>query len=392
VYEFPGNRANTAAADILARQAATSESLLKVLTGVANARVLYHIDQTVNVVSEQILVGTSQPIKLTPGNESDPAVNGVTYINVGLILHLSAQLPGHRDDGAKPDVSLQARLSSLDQGQAIMKSKSTVVRTTTVSETQPLEFGQPRVLLGTNSNPGTALTQPVTYVIRYVFDEVHQSRGVPLAATPTPALAQAAMTPNGAKAEFPTQFEATAYEVKVTPQRMAALDGEALAREAGTAEKLLGRLAEIGETKITYGINQVVNVLSDQVTISTNKWLVTGVRTLAGPNGAQQVSSQTAHKVGLSVRFAGVWPTNADALPNVTLQIQSSELDQSGTPLSPDVKATRIFQRSRTHSESLEFNKPRVMVSIVSSDDSGKPALATVSVFRYCFSPTNRSP
>ena len=384
VYELQGNRMDTVTPDALAREAATPESLLKVLSNVGSVRILYHVDQPVNVGSEQIIVGSSEPRKVVRSNAADGSVNAVTYVNVGLILRLSAQLPGPEQTSIKPELSLRVQLSRLGNPQPAPETTAGGIRSATFLQVVPLEFGQPRVILGTNSNPATAQVQPATYIIRYVFDELgRRSEQATLPAGPGTARAQS--NPQSTPPEFPAQFEATAYEIEVPPGGVTQLDGAALERDAGSAEKLLARLGEIGKAKITYRLNQAVNVLSDQVSVRTNAMLTTGVRTVSGPTGPRPISSRAAHPVGFSVRFAGAWPKRPSDPPNVTLYLQSSEVGHGGTSLSPEVEAPRVYVRSSTHSESLEFNRPRVLLSLAAADQSG-PAI--VSVFRYLFIPS----
>ncbi len=340
VYELQSARANTLVVTSLAHQAATSESLLRALNRFGAARILYDIDQPANVFSEQILVSSSEPVKVAA--KLPPNSSLTTYVNVGLILGLSAEIPRRGDRNAKPPVSLLARVSTLGQSQAGLNRKAPV-RSARLKQSEPLEFGQARVMLGTNSNPVTALTEPVTYVVRYVFDELPESSGEPLAPNAAPGLAQTASSPNGAQAEFRAQFEATAYEVGLPAERIAALDSAALARNAGTPEKLLGWLGEIGEARITYQISEVVNVLSDEVQVSTNEW----IRMNSG--------SQMLQPFGFHVRFAGIWPTSPAVAPNVTLTMGASGHSQG-------MVAPRIYSRSISHSEALEFDQPRVML------------------------------
>ena len=385
VYELQTDRVDTLTPDALVGQAATSESLLKALRGFGSARVLYQVDQFVNAASEQILIGSGEPLRLGSNEDADQSFTGVTYINVGLILQLAAETTRAGQTGENPEVSLKAQLSTLGREQPPPRNKSAAIRAVKFAEAEPLEFNRPRVALGTNSNPATAQTQPMAYIIRYVFDELRPSpANADLHVQPVVGSEVARTNSGVAPFEFPALFRATAYEVKINPDHLLELDGDSLRREATTAEKLLARLAEIGEARITYSISQVVNVLSDNAIFSTNKMLVTGVRSASGPTGPRPIFSKAAHNFGFSARFAGAWPTQNSATPNVTLLIQSSGLVPGVAPLTPEFKADGTYVRSITHSELLEFGKPRVILSVVSADESSP---ATVSVFRYLFSP-----
>ena len=93
---------------VLTRQAATPETLLAALAQTGKPRLLYRIEQPVNVFSTRIIIGSSEPvISGTRTTTTGGTVNSINYQNVGFIVGLSAQGsaegPEHRgsdcDDG-----------------------------------------------------------------------------------------------------------------------------------------------------------------------------------------------------------------------------------------------------------------------------------------------------
>ncbi len=391
VYELQAaGRADTLDPQVLALQAATPESLLKALTNFAESRIVYHIDQPVNVFSEGIIIGSSEPI--ITGSRTDIAgnsVNSIAYRNVGLTLRLSARVAPESAERRNPEVSLVAQISTIDHREGgTTADRRAAAGAVTLNQTEPLEFRQPRVVLGARSAPATGQTNQVVYILRYVFDEYVPKGGAAgeagAAAMRAPVAAGFQTNPNGPEVTLPAQFQATAYEVLAPRDCLAGLDAKALEQEAATAEQLLGALNRIGDATITYRLDQAVNVLSDQASISTNQMIVVGARTASGPGGRHPVFSKMGERVGFRVRLSATTPEGTNHHPNVSLMFQSSGLTESDTELTAGTRAEAIQMRSAAHSEPLEFGPPRVILHAVSPEGQ---ATTKLTVFRYLFRP-----
>lgn len=159
-------------AKALARQAATPEALLKVLAETGNARILYRIDQPVNVYSERITVGSREPVVVgTRKTNTGQAINMISYQNVGVIVRLSAQKPLSEADHPEPNVSMSVELAALAHSDIEMApgQKAVTTRTVSIEHSEPLEFGRPLVMLAVSSASSAEQTTPTVYVIRYFF-------------------------------------------------------------------------------------------------------------------------------------------------------------------------------------------------------------------------------
>jgi len=379
VYELDAaGKSNSLDPEALAREAATPAALLSALSNIAKTRIVFRIDQPVNVFSEQIAVGASEPV--VTATRTDPAgraVNLIRYSNVGLILQISAERPPQAGNSGQPVVKLAARISALSDGNAggAPALKAASVRAAAVDQTGPLEFGHPRVMVGASSTPGGD-ELPIVYVARYVFD-TSRSPGNAAGAKPIPVTSDTGTN-------RPAQFQAAAYEVKVPQGRILQLDADTLAAAAGTPEQLLSALAALGEAKLAYRIDQVVNVLSDEVTVSTNEQIAVGARMSSGPDGQRQLLTRMNRRVGLQVRLSAPPPSKDSRHPNVSFTLQASGLGESKTEVTAGVKAPATYVRSTTHSEPLEFGQPRVIVYVAAQDPQ---ASASCCVFRYVFNP-----
>ena len=94
VYEvqLPENRVAEFEAPALEAKAGTPQDLTKALGEFGKTRVLYKIDQTVNLYGENIVLGASEPmITGTRMMNTGSSVNTITYQHVGLIVSFAAQ-------------------------------------------------------------------------------------------------------------------------------------------------------------------------------------------------------------------------------------------------------------------------------------------------------------
>ena len=76
---------------VLTRRAANPETLLAALGQTGKVRLLYRIEQPVNVFSASSIIGSSEPVITgTRTTTTGAAINMISYQNVGFIVRLSA--------------------------------------------------------------------------------------------------------------------------------------------------------------------------------------------------------------------------------------------------------------------------------------------------------------
>lgn len=120
------------------------------------------------------------------------------------------------------------------------------------------------------------------------------------------------------------QFQATVYEVQGTSERLGSLDANALTSQAATPEALLSTLAQTGEARLLYRIEQPVNVFSTTITIGSSEAVVTGTRATTTGQAVNNISYQN---VGVIVRLSAQGPPRDEsgAAPIVTTAIRRVE-------------------------------------------------------------------
>ncbi len=174
VYEIEGpvDRLGTLDARKLAKEGDGEGALLTTFSSVGAARVLYRIDQPVNLYSERITVGGSEP--MVTGTRMDArgnAINNVTYQNVGVILGITAKSPSAGSRRREPDVTLDVRLAVLGKGgpEIAPGRKAAVPRTLALEHTAPLRFNRSVVMLSSAPASEGPQGSAVAYVMQYRF-------------------------------------------------------------------------------------------------------------------------------------------------------------------------------------------------------------------------------
>jgi len=158
----------------LEAKAATPQELAKALEEFGKPKVLYKIDQTVNLFGESISLGTHQPIVTNSRSTAGGSmINSVTYQQVGLIVNLTANSPLKESSNKVLYVQMNVELAAtFESGIEISpQTKAASTRNISLSHSETPRFGKPLVLLNV-SVPGAEKSYPVAYVIRYVFREV----------------------------------------------------------------------------------------------------------------------------------------------------------------------------------------------------------------------------
>lgn len=179
VYEvqMPENRIPNLNAHVLEGRAKTEQEMAKALADIGKTKLLYKVDQTVNLYGENITLGTSEPmVTSTRMDLRGNAINSITYQKVGLMIRVSAKPPSPEAKRKAPDTQVNFHLSALaDSGVEVAHNvKASVIRNVELNHGETPRFGKPCVLLNVSTEGGGAATLPTAYVFRYVFSEAKQ--------------------------------------------------------------------------------------------------------------------------------------------------------------------------------------------------------------------------
>jgi len=177
VYEVqvPAASAGELDGNTLAAKAATAEDLRKALADFGPTKILYTVDQPVNLYSDCLTIGSREPFVVQARmTESGAIIKTVQYQQVGLIINMRAGPPPRDSKRRDPDVQMKIELSALcDSGREIGPGiKAAIVRSVSIDHSEPLQYGRPFIMLNTSYPPQGEKASPVAYVIRGVFSKV----------------------------------------------------------------------------------------------------------------------------------------------------------------------------------------------------------------------------
>ena len=171
VYEtrVPENRIGAFDAKSLAAKAITAADLQKALAACGKTKVLYQVDQTVNLAEDRIHIGKREPF-VTNARRTDrgQTINTVQYERVGVIFEVMGK---PTDSGL--DATVRIEMSALtESGTKISENAFAVtVRTVELGHNGPVQLGRPVVLVSIDASTKDADGNAVAYVCRIVFSE-----------------------------------------------------------------------------------------------------------------------------------------------------------------------------------------------------------------------------
>ena len=172
--KVPESRITELDAVALENAAVNSRSLENLLKSFGPPRILYKVDQPVNLYGEDILLGSSEPMitGTSFGGVNNSSVNNITYQNIGLHTQISAN-PNEGEARPDPAVQLRFQLTVVADGGVPISDKVNASRIRTINLTQSgtPKFGKACVLVtvspgGTNEKP-----EPIAYIVRYLFTQ-----------------------------------------------------------------------------------------------------------------------------------------------------------------------------------------------------------------------------
>jgi beta-lactamase regulating signal transducer with metallopeptidase domain len=172
--EIPENRIADLDAAKLESAAATPQSLTGALAAFGAPKVLYKVDQTVNLYGERITLGTQEPMVTGASmNAQGMRVNSITYTSVGLITSIAAAAPRGGSRSAEPDVQLNFHLSAIAPSVVEIADgvPASRIRTVALSQSGTPKFGKPSVLVTVSAAGAGEKSLPVAYIVRYQFTQ-----------------------------------------------------------------------------------------------------------------------------------------------------------------------------------------------------------------------------
>jgi hypothetical protein len=170
----PADRAGKLDSAALTAKAADPDDLRKSLAEFGPTRILYRVDQPVNLYSENIMIGSREPmVTATRKTDTGQSINTVQYRQVGLIVNISAGPPPKDSDRKGLDVQMKIELAAIGQSAVEIspQARAAVVRNVVIDHSESLRFGRPFVMLNVTYPQTDEKDSAVVYVIRGLFNE-----------------------------------------------------------------------------------------------------------------------------------------------------------------------------------------------------------------------------
>jgi len=170
----PADRAGKLDSAALTAKAADPDDLCKALAEFGPTRILYRVDQPVDLYSENIMISSREPIVTgTRKTDTGQSINTVEYRQVGLIVNISAGPPPKDSTRKGLDVRMKIELAAIGQSAVEISPqvKTAVIRNASIDHSESLRFGRPFVMLNVTYPPKDEKGTAAVYVIRGLFNE-----------------------------------------------------------------------------------------------------------------------------------------------------------------------------------------------------------------------------
>lgn len=205
-----------------------------------------------------------------------------------------------------------------------------------------------------------------------------KARETPQQAERAPAKAattQPAPAPPPQREIATVRFEATIFQVAVTPEHMTDLDTKALTAEAASPAKLAQALQKLGETKVLYRVDQTVFAdggRQGKIEIAQDTPYVAGMQKGGGGENVPNISRQ---HLGANFDVFAVVPDGAPAgRVHATVKVDVSAMTQSNVSPSSDTTAPTFWRVSQSYGGLTDLGKPIVLLSADGSRGGGTSA------------------
>jgi len=178
----------------------------------------------------------------------------------------------------------------------------------------------------------------------------------------TPAGGGAATGPTAAA--VPARFQATVYEVHLSPTLVGGMDAKALAAKGATAADFEKALEGLGKTKALYQVDQSVNPVKDSILVGSRVPMVTGSRSSEQGGTINTVQYQ---QVGAIFKFAADPAKSTRKSVDLGLGVEISAIMDTGVEIVKGVKAAAIRSYTMTCTGPVELGRPFVFFSVDAS-------------------------
>jgi hypothetical protein len=172
--EVPAGRMADLDAKAIEAKGAGAKDFEKALADLGKAKLLYKVDQPVNLAGDTITLGTQVPIVTSARaiNTTDAVANTTQYQHVGAIFNIQRAAPASESPPNTVASRLSVEVSALTESDIEVGPGTKATRIVTAKfANAPIRFDRPVVAISLSDQNSAAKSAPIACVIRYVFTE-----------------------------------------------------------------------------------------------------------------------------------------------------------------------------------------------------------------------------
>lgn len=188
----------------------------------------------------------------------------------------------------------------------------------------------------------------------------------------------------------PLRFEVIIYQVEIPPDKVAAIDTQALATQGDTMPDFDKALRALGPTSILYRADQTITLQGrNRIQIGGDVPIVVGATVTPAGQMQNQVSRQ---RFGAEIDVSGRWlPADGPFRPQGSVTIELTDASPGIVDVGGGVKAPVFRSLRQNYGGELELGKPIVLLSV---DGAGtvEARRSVAYVTRLMFRPPTETP
>ncbi len=145
---------------------ARTEDLEGALAQIGDARILYTVDHSVNLVNDRIEIGARAPVVAnTRRTEAGAQLNTVRFEDVGARFQIKSKV------GRTPGVSVEIELALMSDSPTVIAQDvpAPMMRTVRMTMNGPVRLGEPHVLISTDNAADGADTRATAWIVHMLF-------------------------------------------------------------------------------------------------------------------------------------------------------------------------------------------------------------------------------
>jgi hypothetical protein len=342
IYEvrLAPEKAGALDAKALTPAAATDAGLEKALADLGVAKLLYRVDQSVDLAGDTLMVGASQPfVTASRLDVKGQEINTVMYHSLGAILKIA----GRVEDGGGIRTGLDLNIASAADAKpaAPPLPAFAAIHHAALAYKDLATPGRPFVIAATSAGAPDGEGKAVGFVARIVLGEALPDR-------PAPVPAEGLVVP----------LDVKVYELLLPPQKVDDLDAAKLTAAAADPAAFEKALAALGKAKLLYRLGQSVKLSGDRLMVGDSVPIAAGTETTTSGNSKTRVQHMS---VGVILKISGRPETDGGI--RADMDVELSAQTTSTVSIAPKMPAPVMHKQNMARKGHVAPDQPVVFLA-----------------------------